>query len=43
MIEAVKACSGVKLTVVGHTDNTGNDAINNPLSESRASPSRTTW
>ncbi|HPX35773.1 MAG TPA: OmpA family protein [Mycobacterium sp.] len=36
VVEAVKACSGVKLTVVGHTDNTGNDAINNPLSESRA-------
>ncbi len=33
---AVKACPAVKLTVIGHTDNTGTDAINDPLSESRA-------
>ena len=33
---AVKACPDAKLTVIGHTDNTGNDAINNPLSENRA-------
>jgi len=34
--DKVKACSDVKLSVVGHTDNTGNDAINVPLSASRA-------
>ena len=33
---AVRACPDAKLTVIGHTDNTGNDAINNPLSENRA-------
>lgn len=33
---AIKGCPNVKLTVIGHTDNTGDDAINNPLSESRA-------
>lgn len=33
---AVKACKDVKLTVIGHTDNTGDDAINIPLSEGRA-------
>lgn len=26
----------MKLTVIGHTDNTGNDAINIPLSDGRA-------
>ena len=36
VISAVKACPDATLTVIGHTDNTGNDAINNPLSESRA-------
>ena len=36
VITAVKACPDTKLTVIGHTDNTGNDAINNPLSENRA-------
>ena len=36
VISAVKACPETKLTVIGHTDNTGNDAINNPLSENRA-------
>jgi peptidoglycan-binding protein ArfA len=36
VVSAVKACPDVKLTVIGHTDNTGTDAINNPLSESRA-------
>lgn len=34
--DKVKACPDVKLSVVGHTDNTGNDAINVPLSGSRA-------
>jgi peptidoglycan-binding protein ArfA len=32
----VKACQGVKVAVVGYTDNTGGDAINLPLSASRA-------
>lgn len=36
VISAVKGCPDVKLTVVGHTDNTGNDAINKPLSLDRA-------
>lgn len=36
VIAAIKGCPGVKLTVIGHTDNTGTDAINNPLSENRA-------
>ena len=34
--DKVKACPGVKLAVVGFTDNTGNDAINVPLSTNRA-------
>ncbi len=33
---AIKACPTAKITVIGHTDNTGNDAINNPLSANRA-------
>ena len=33
---SVKACKDVKLTVIGHTDNTGDDAVNVPLSEGRA-------
>ena len=33
---AAKACKDAKLTVIGHTDNTGDDAVNQPLSESRA-------
>ncbi len=36
VIGAVKGCPDAKLTVVGYTDNTGNDAVNIPLSESRA-------
>jgi peptidoglycan-binding protein ArfA len=36
VVTSIKACPGVTLTVVGHTDNTGDDAINNPLSENRA-------
>ncbi len=36
VITAVKACPDTKLTVIGHTDNTGTDAINKPLSENRA-------
>lgn len=36
IVPDVKACPDVKLTVIGHTDNTGDDAINVPLSENRA-------
>lgn len=36
VVPAVKACPEAKLTVIGYTDNTGTDAINNPLSEGRA-------
>ena len=36
VVPDLKACSDAKLTVVGHTDNTGTDAINAPLSEARA-------
>lgn len=36
VVPALKACPNVNLTVIGHTDNTGNDAINIPLSENRA-------
>lgn len=34
--EKLKGCTDVKVSVVGHTDSSGNDAINNPLSQSRA-------
>ena len=34
--QKVKGCPNAKLAVVGHTDNTGNDAINVPLSDNRA-------
>lgn len=34
--DEVKACTGASLTVVGYTDDTGGDAINVPLSVSRA-------
>jgi peptidoglycan-binding protein ArfA len=34
--QKVKGCPNVKVSVVGHTDNTGNDAINVPLSGNRA-------
>lgn len=36
VVSAIKACSGVKITVIGHTDSTGTDEINKPLSENRA-------
>lgn len=36
VVPSVKACTGVTLLVIGHTDNTGTDAINKPLSENRA-------
>jgi outer membrane protein OmpA-like peptidoglycan-associated protein len=32
--------TGTSVTIVGHTDNTGNDAINDPLSVSRAARTR---
>jgi peptidoglycan-binding protein ArfA len=34
--DKLKACPNAKVAVVGHTDNTGNDAINIPLSGNRA-------
>jgi len=33
---AIKACPDARLTVVGNTDSTGNDAVNVPLSNNRA-------
>ncbi|HEX5142810.1 MAG TPA: OmpA family protein [Mycobacterium sp.] len=32
----IRACPDAKITVKGFTDNTGNDAVNQPLSENRA-------
>ena len=32
--------SGTRITIIGHTDSTGNDAINNPLSVNRAASTR---
>ncbi|HEY9303710.1 MAG TPA: OmpA family protein [Mycobacterium sp.] len=34
--DKLKACPGASVTVNGYTDNTGNDAINGPLSATRA-------
>jgi peptidoglycan-binding protein ArfA len=34
--DKVKACPDAKIAVIGHTDDTGNDAINVPLSAGRA-------
>ena len=34
--DKLKACPDPKVSVVGHTDNSGNDAINIPLSDNRA-------
>jgi peptidoglycan-binding protein ArfA len=34
--DKLKACAGAKVTINGYTDNTGNDAINVPLSVNRA-------
>lgn len=36
VVPAIKACPEARFTVIGHTDNTGTDAINGPLSEARA-------
>ena len=36
VVAAIKACPDVELTVLGHTDNTGTDAVNIPLSQNRA-------
>jgi peptidoglycan-binding protein ArfA len=33
---AIKACPDARVTVIGHTDNTGSDAVNIPLSDNRA-------
>ncbi len=33
---AIKACPDAKVTVIGHTDNTGDDSVNVPLSRNRA-------
>lgn len=33
---AIKACPDARVTVIGHTDNTGSDAVNVPLSDNRA-------
>lgn len=32
--------TGTRITIIGHTDSTGNDAINNPLSVNRAASTR---
>ena len=34
--DKLKACPAARVTINGYTDNTGNDAINNPLSTNRA-------
>jgi peptidoglycan-binding protein ArfA len=34
--DKLKSCPGAKVTINGYTDNTGNDAINSPLSTNRA-------
>ncbi|MDO5128385.1 MAG: OmpA family protein, partial [Prevotellaceae bacterium] len=34
--KVVKENSDMDIAIIGHTDNTGSDAINNPLSENRA-------
>ena len=34
--DKIKACPDAKIAVKGYTDNSGNDAINQPLSENRA-------
>lgn len=34
--DKIKACPDARITVRGYTDNSGNDAINQPLSENRA-------
>lgn len=36
VVASLKGCPNAKLTVIGYTDNTGDDAINKPLSEGRA-------
>ena len=33
---AIKACPDARVTVIGHTDNTGSDGVNIPLSDKRA-------
>lgn len=36
VVTAIKACPDARITVIGHTDSTGDDTINKPLSENRA-------
>lgn len=36
IVPLLKENPDVKMTIAGHTDNTGNDAINQKLSENRA-------
>ena len=40
LVAGLMSNPGAQATVVGHTDNTGNDAINNPLSVNRAANTR---
>ena len=37
---SLKNNAGTAITIIGHTDNTGSDAINNPLSVNRAASTR---
>lgn len=40
LVAGLMSNSNAQATIVGHTDNTGNDAINNPLSVNRAANTR---
>ena len=40
LVAGLMSNPGAQATVVGHTDNTGNDAVNNPLSVNRAANTR---
>ena len=43
MADKIKACPDAKIAVKGYTDNSGNDAINQPLSENGRNQLRTSW